>query len=333
LLYAVPQARVRVRLDNALEQLRTYDYVSHSLQESPAPLCLDDPVLLRGWVAAGIRSPDPKLHVDVVSAAPDRAQQLTGKGCIRATVVQLVNDADHSNWLDLPHTVRKGQGASVVQLFIAGTGWVRFGKGEHAHLRVSRDDYRKSQLYTFPKDGTRLILVVPAHATLELVPLETYMGEYRDSLLESSVGQRLEMWAVAWRLFLQAPLTGTGTGDYMFGAQKLVDQGAALPVTAIYDHPHNEFLDALSSRGLVGLAALLLLFGVPAWLYARSLSSPDPARMGASLGGLLVCIGFPVFGLSETMLVHSVTLGWYVIMTAVFMATAERGNEVEGRGE
>jgi hypothetical protein len=38
---------------------------------------------------------------------------------------------------------------------------------------------------------------------------------------------------------------------------------------------------------------------------------------------LLVCVGFAVFGVSETMLVHSVTLGWYVIMTAVFMVTAE----------
>jgi O-antigen ligase len=110
----------------------------------------------------------------------------------------------------------------------------------------------------------------------------------------------------------------------MASAERLVDAGEAPPITAVYDHPHDEMLDALSSRGLVGLAALLLLFGMPAWLFARGLDSPDPARVGASLGGLLVCVGFVVFGLSETMLVHSITLGWYVIMTALFMVTAEK---------
>jgi len=75
------------------------------------------------------------------------------------------------------------------------------------------------------------------------------------------------------------------------------------------------------------IAALLLLLGLPAWLFARGLDSADPVRMGASLAGLLVCVGFAVFGVSETMLVHSVTLGWYVIMTALFMVTADGTEE------
>jgi O-antigen ligase len=131
------------------------------------------------------------------------------------------------------------------------------------------------------------------------------------------------MWAVARRLFETAPLTGVGTGAYMASARQLVDAGEAPPVTAEYDHPHNEFFDALSSRGLVGLVVLLLLLGVPGWLAARGLDGPDPVRLGASLAGLMVSVGFAVFGLSETMLVHSIALGWYAIMSALFLATSE----------
>ena len=333
ILYAVPQTRVRARLDDALEQLRTYAYVKHSLDTAPAPLCLDDPALLKAWAVAGARSADPKLHMGV-APMPSRQQRrwLLANGCKRAMVLKFENEADRSNWIYLPHTVREGHGAAVVRLLVSGNGSIHFGRGAHSYRRIRRTSLVKLQLYTFPKAGDGLSIVVPPHSTFNIVPLELYTGEYSYSMLQSSVGQRLEMWGVAWRLFLQAPLTGMGTGAYMSSARKLVEAGTAPPATAIYDHPHNEFLDALSSRGLVGLAALLLLFGVPARLFARGLGSADPARMGASLGGLLICVGFPVFGLSETMLVHSVTLGWYVIMTAVFMVVAQ-DNGVEAPGE
>ena len=332
IFYAVPQTRVRARFDNAVEQIRTYAYVRQSLADTPAPLCVDDPVLLKAWVVQSMPIQDPAPRIAVVPAPAAWLTQMEAHGCRHAMVLRLKNTSEQNSSLYLPRTVRKGNGATVVRFLAAGTGWALFGAGPDAAERFDSPGVKDVRLSTFPNDGNRLALIVEPHSVMEMVPLELFTGEYRYSMLGTSAGQRLEMWGVAWRLFLQAPLTGVGTGDYMSGAEQLVEEGEALPVTAIYDHPHNEFLDALSSRGLVGLAALLLLFGVPTWLFARSLGSPDPARMGASLGGLLVCIGFPGFGLSETLLVHSVTLGWYVIMTAIFMATAE-GNEVEGRGE
>jgi O-antigen ligase len=131
------------------------------------------------------------------------------------------------------------------------------------------------------------------------------------------------MWGVAWDMFKTAPVTGIGTAAYMDRAQMMVDAGQAPPVTAEYDHPHNDFLDALATRGVVGLVALLALLGIPGWLFARGLDSPDPVRLGASLAGLLVSVGFAIFGLSETMMVHSIALGWYAIMTALFLVSSE----------
>jgi O-antigen ligase len=328
ILYAVPQSKVRERLDDALDQLRTYAYVRHSLEAAPAPFCMDDPVLLQAWAAAGIRSHDPRLQVSVAPAAPAHIPLLLARhGCRQGMVLRLVNDANHPNWLYLPHSTRTGHGPAVAQVLVVGRGQLHLGQGAHAHQLVSQRIFRGARLYTLPKLGERLSVAVAARATLRLVPLERYTGEYRYAILQSSVGQRLEMWGVAGTLFREAPWTGVGTGAYIMAAQQLVDEGAAPPITAIYDHPHNEVMDALSSRGLVGLAALLLLFGVPGWLFARGLSSPDAARMGAAMGGLMVVVGMVMCGLSETMLVHSITLGWYVIMTALFMVTAEKTQE------
>lgn len=107
---------------------------------------------------------------------------------------------------------------------------------------------------------------------------------------------------------------------YQAETRKLVAAGEAAPDTTDYDHPHSDYFDALSSRGLVGLLALL---GLPAWLCARGIDSLDAHCMGAALGGLLVAVGFAIFALTETMFVHSLTIGWYVIMTTIFLVNAD----------
>ena len=166
------------------------------------------------------------------------------------------------------------------------------------------------------------VSVLP-HSSVALLPIETYHGEYRYSLLETPIGQRLDMWSASLQLFESAPLFGVGAGAYQIETAKLVAAGRAARDTAQFDHPHSDYFDALANRGLLGLLALFALLGVPAWLYVRGLESRDPHHMGAALGGLLVSVGFAIFGLTETMFIHSVTLGWYVIMTAVLLVSTD----------
>jgi len=321
--YFVPATHVRDRLYNAMQQFHVYSHAEQSLDDSPAPLCLDDAVLLKAWADAGIHSDGEQLKIEVVPAEAEWATFLASQGCRQSAVLRIENDAPDTAWINLPHSVRHGRGASVVKLYVSGSALVHFGSGPHSDQAVDHAPNAIVQLYTAPRDGDHLTLFLPKNGVINLVPVELYNGEYRYAMLKSPVGLRMEMWAVAWRLFKSAPLTGVGSGAYMASAQTLVDEGSAPPETSDYDHPHDEYLDALSSRGLVGLAALLLLWGLPGWLFARGLESPDSVRMGASLAGLMVCTGFAVFGITETMLVHSLTIGWYVIMTAVFMVMSE----------
>jgi O-antigen ligase len=326
-LYFLPQTRVRERILNTVHQFQLYDYARQSFQDTPAPGCMDDARMLDAWAA--LRSGSPAVRIDVEPAKMSWAADLNRFGCRQGMVLHLENPLGRGASVNLPRTLRHGQNPALARLIVAGWGRVRLGRSSHSPVKVHGPAFREIQMSAPMAISAYLRVSVPRHGSLYLIPVEQYPGEYRYTLLRSSLGERLLMWGVAWDMFKTAPVTGIGTAAYMDRAVQMVDAGEAPPVTAEYDHPHNEFLDALSSRGVVGLLALLALLGVPCWLFARGLGSQDPAQLGSSLAGLLVGVGFAMFGLSETMLVHSIALGWYAIMTALFLVTSEGP---QGRG-
>jgi O-antigen ligase len=76
----------------------------------------------------------------------------------------------------------------------------------------------------------------------------------------TDVGERFLMWKAAFRMFLSNPLFGVGTGDYVSTMNRFMASGEFPAYLAQFNQPHNMYLFALATNGLVGLSALLYIF-------------------------------------------------------------------------
>ena len=137
----------------------------------------------------------------------------------------------------------------------------------------------------------------------------------------TSVGARFEMWRGASRLALDAPWRGVGSGHYDQAMQSLADQGVIDPGVLVYNHAHNEFLDTLARRGLLGLAVLLALYLVPMRLFARQLHARDMERRSLAAAGVILPVAYIDFGLTQVFLSHNSGVMIYAFWLAVLWGT------------
>jgi O-antigen ligase len=115
--------------------------------------------------------------------------------------------------------------------------------------------------------------------------------------LKGSTGIHLEMWRAAKFFFPDHPIIGVGPGNYEATAKKYADEGKLNPVMSYYGHPHNIFLEALYSKGIIGLVSLLLLLYYPFFFMFRT---RHQSHNSASLGMLHIIgiTGFSMFDAS-----------------------------------
>ncbi|KAF1050318.1 O-antigen ligase family protein [Xylophilus sp.] len=144
---------------------------------------------------------------------------------------------------------------------------------------------------------------------VDLVRTEAELYQDRHEA-DTSVGQRLEHWRLAWRLGTERPVVGWTQRGYTEEKQRLVAAGEYSPFILQFNHAHNEFLDLFAKRGLVGLAALLFLYAVPIALFwprraALEADGPDADLLGLRLAALSVPLAYIGFGLTQGFIGHN----------------------------
>jgi O-antigen ligase len=136
---------------------------------------------------------------------------------------------------------------------------------------------------------------------------------------ETSLGQRLEHWKLAWRLGLEKPVFGWTQRGYTEEKQRLADAGQIAPSVLQFNHAHNEYLDVFAKRGTVGVLLLLLLYAVPvAFFWPRRKARDD--RRGLRLAGLAIPVCYAGFGLTQAFIGHNSGTLFFVFMTTAFYA-------------
>ena len=131
---------------------------------------------------------------------------------------------------------------------------------------------------------------------------------YRGENFDTSIGHRLSMWAIAYDVWKEHPVIGTGLGD--FDEDMVRHQGMGkFPEVVVYGSTHNIFVQAMVGTGVAGFLALgfglvlapLLLF------YQRRNRQKEYAAMG-----VLVIASYIVFGLSESWILRAPVISIYI---------------------
>jgi O-antigen ligase len=127
----------------------------------------------------------------------------------------------------------------------------------------------------------------------------------------SSITVRLDMWRLGGKAFLERPLLGWG------GLEEIKNTYPLEWKDISFDHLHNDFIDALVKRGLVGFLGLMALYFVPFALFIRRLKHTDNnVRILALLGATLV-LSCMIFGLTQTFLAHISGVMIYAFMLII----------------
>lgn len=137
----------------------------------------------------------------------------------------------------------------------------------------------------------------------------------------SEVGQRLALWAVAWRAGLHAPLTGVGIDSF---AQELERQRATgeLPadMLVLYGSAHNEYLAAFAGAGVPGLVVIVLFFIGPMVVGIRRFLAGE--RSDAALALVMLSTAFSAYSLTDAMFERQISMLAYLLLSAWLMAAS-----------
>ena len=154
-----------------------------------------------------------------------------------------------------------------------------------------------------------------------LADAKTDMALYADRGNEdTSLGIRLQLWRASWELFKEHPLVGVGRENFSDGLDDLSARRIITPMATSFSHSHNEILFNMAIQGVFGLLAILSIYFVPGYYFIREIRHPDGVVKTAAGMGLILCLGFFVFGLTDMMFFWSVLGGVYSMSVAAFLA-------------
>ena len=138
--------------------------------------------------------------------------------------------------------------------------------------------------------------------------------------LDVQMASRLAVWDIAWTQFGNHPWTGSGLNGYHAAVQAAVAAGELAQPAFVLDccagHAHNDLLQSLATRGVAGGLGWLLLIAVPIAVFARYLRAAEPAVAFVAAVGVLLPVGYAVFGLTEAVFSRTVFVTFFLLTLA-----------------
>ncbi|MDM5095468.1 O-antigen ligase family protein [Aeromonas rivipollensis] len=141
------------------------------------------------------------------------------------------------------------------------------------------------------------------------------ISQYLDKTnLNTSLGIRFQLWQSAWQSFTEKPLFGWGNHGVRASQKAQLARGEISQFIYNFNsHAHNQFLDEMAKRGVIGLGALLIMLLTPLFLVKRRLRQPHDADMHCGAALLIVTIFSSIdYCLSQAFFGHNSGITFFV---------------------
>lgn len=139
----------------------------------------------------------------------------------------------------------------------------------------------------------------------------------------ANIGERLRLWAAAWRAFLESPVWGYGIQNRM--DVLLPDLIADGHTVTRFSHAHNAYLSAALDGGVLAVAALLTMLAAPVVVAWRAPRDHDYRRRLFLAVILVTC--YALIGLTQVLFKHDIMDSFYIFACAIIGASIPAGPE------
>jgi O-antigen ligase len=132
--------------------------------------------------------------------------------------------------------------------------------------------------------------------------------------METPIGIRFQLWSSALSIFKSSPLLGKGR-TFTDDMKELYDHGKISYPTLNQSHIHNQFLDILVKKGLIGLFLFLWLFIFP--IVTAFKKEHEAWRKSCVLGIFII---FFISGIFDVQFIHAHTIYVYFVFLSSIIA-------------
>lgn len=142
---------------------------------------------------------------------------------------------------------------------------------------------------------------------------------------DSSVGQRLAHWQLAWNMGWERPWLGWGQLAYDIEKLRLIQSGETPAVLLQFGHAHHEWLDMWVKKGFSGLLVLGFFFAIPWLVYWQTLrgSTSTELTVVATCGAITI-LGYLGFGMTQMVFAHNSGNVMFLFMNLLWIAALQR---------
>ncbi|MEH6347729.1 MAG: O-antigen ligase family protein [Bermanella sp.] len=184
------------------------------------------------------------------------------------------------------------------------------------------------------------VLIVAAASQQDRVQRSfSSVDRYAQGDSRSALGARFDMFKAAGVLIKQNPVFGHGLNSYSPLATEIRRSTPGMSYeVGLWANPHNEVLQVMVEKGVIGLITLLLLFAAPGYLFLQALGKADDSGAGQqikfyALSGLSLLVVYAVAGQSVALFEHDVFNHFFALMVLLFASQIRVIGYMEGGAE